>query len=115
MTKEKDPNVLEVLEYATEGPFVVETDDGSYTVVYNDDLVAPAPGQEDIQKEIDLVKLVRNAIDNAEKYIASRKEDKDKIFYPASIIVSFFGGVWLVVLVWLLHNNGFWARLGLGG
>lgn len=97
----------EVLEYATEGPYIVETEDGSYTVVHNEDLIVPAPGQEALQEEIDLVKLVRNAIDNAEKYQLCREEEKGKRIHPVFALMSFFAGAWIVAIIWILYNNGY--------
>ena len=113
-TVEKDVLVLEdsdmVKEYAQPGPMVVEGPDGHYTVLMDEDLIMPAPNQEDIQREIDLVKLVRKAVDRAEKYYKARREDKDNVMGPVWIVSSFFVGCGFTGAIWWLLTNGYIGR-----
>lgn len=103
----KDKNEYLDLEYAQAGPIIVEGEDGQYTFLSNEDLVLPEPGQEDIRKEIELAKTIRKAVDNAEKYIKARKEDKDFVWGPIWMLVAFCTGGWCVGVFWILYNNGY--------
>ena len=102
----KDEEALE-LEYAQAGPMIFQGEDGEYTIYTDSDLVLPAPGTEEIDREISLDKLRVQAVDTAHLYILSRREDREWLQRPLYIITSFFSGVGLMGVMWYLFNNGY--------
>ena len=94
-------------DYTEGGPVVVEGADGEYTFLSNDDLVLSAPGEEDILHEVALDRLRVEAVNNADNYIASRKEDRGRMTVPLTAMICFALGAWVVGGLWILSNNGY--------